>query len=372
MIKKQFRIMMIAIGLTLCMSYTNALAVTPELLNQISAQETQLQVTDENIEKLMTKISDSTVQFNKIEQKIKSNNEVKIKTLKELDEAQKLSDGRTRALYMNSMPIAFAYLEVLLSSENFSDLTERYDNIQQIMKFDNELILTIQKDELKLELITKDLVTSEINLKRLKSDLAADLTTLKDKKEEQSKLLKELNIKMTAELKQEQDARTKAFEQSILEVQTPSYLSRGASQTSNFLSIGTGADLSSSIMRAGAQFIGLPYVWGGTTPSGFDCSGFTQYIYSYYGINLPRVAEDQQNIGVNVGMDEAKPGDLVFFGRPAHHVGIYAGNGLMLHSPHTGDVIKISKIDISTMTNIQRVLNFPDSQSNRNSDKEEK
>ena len=95
-------------------------------------------------------------------------------------------------------------------------------------------------------------------------------------------------------------------------------------------------------------FIGVPYVWGGSSPSGFDCSGLTQYCYRQVGISLPRTSQSQYNAGQHIARDRLdllRPGDLVFFGRPRiHHVGMYIGSGNFVHAPSTGDVVKISSL----------------------------
>lgn len=83
------------------------------------------------------------------------------------------------------------------------------------------------------------------------------------------------------------------------------------------------------------KHLGVPYVWGGTTPKGFDCSGFTQYVYKEQGINLPRVAADQSRVGTTVSLNQIKAGDLLFFsmkGKEIDHVGIYSGIGTFIHS----------------------------------------
>ena len=104
------------------------------------------------------------------------------------------------------------------------------------------------------------------------------------------------------------------------------------------------------------RFLGVPYVWGGESPSGFDCSGLVQYAYGQLGVSLPRVAADQARVGRPVAsLAEARPGDLVAFGDPVDHIGIYAGNGLMVVAPKTGDVVKVQVIH-DEPTAIRRVL----------------
>lgn len=111
--------------------------------------------------------------------------------------------------------------------------------------------------------------------------------------------------------------------------------------------------LKTNIVLASAKSLtGTPYLWGGSSPQqgGFDCSGFTQYVYKQADISLNRISRDQALQGVAVSYKDLKPGDLVFFSFEANgninHVGIYMGNGQMMHSPKTGDVVKLT--DIST------------------------
>jgi len=105
-----------------------------------------------------------------------------------------------------------------------------------------------------------------------------------------------------------------------------------------------------SIIAIAASLTGIPYRYGGSSPStGFDCSGYTSYVYKLAkGIVLPRTADGQRRGATKVS--NPVPGDLVFFGIPASHVGIYAGNGMMYHSPRTGSVTQLAKIYTSNVT----------------------
>jgi hypothetical protein len=105
-----------------------------------------------------------------------------------------------------------------------------------------------------------------------------------------------------------------------------------------------GAGDAAAIVAFAMTYLGTPYVWGGNEPGGFDCSGLMQYVYDHFGIHIPRIASDQQAGGVPVPMNQLQPGDLVFYGSPAHHVGMYIGNGMMVHAPHTGDVVRLQSI----------------------------
>jgi peptidoglycan DL-endopeptidase CwlO len=88
-------------------------------------------------------------------------------------------------------------------------------------------------------------------------------------------------------------------------------------------------------------YLGVPYRWGGASPSGFDCSGFVMYVFAQIGVSLPHSTYAMYNMGTPVSLGQLQPGDLVFF-NGLGHMGIYIGGGQFIHSPHTGDVVKIS------------------------------
>ena len=102
------------------------------------------------------------------------------------------------------------------------------------------------------------------------------------------------------------------------------------------------ASRAGGVVGIAASLAGIYYVYGGTTTAGFDCSGYTQYAFAQLGISIPRTAEEQRQAVTAVS--NPQPGDLVFFGSPAYHVGIYAGNGMMWDSPHTGSAVALRAI----------------------------
>lgn len=108
--------------------------------------------------------------------------------------------------------------------------------------------------------------------------------------------------------------------------------------------------LGQNLVETAKQYIGTPYVYGGMSPAGFDCSGFVKYIYSLYGVSLDRTAASQAHNGTWVARDQLQPGDIICFANSRGssyigHVGIYVGNNQFIHSPRTGYTVTIESLD---------------------------
>lgn len=106
-----------------------------------------------------------------------------------------------------------------------------------------------------------------------------------------------------------------------------------------------GSSHGSAALSAAQTKLGAPYVYGATGPSSFDCSGLTGWAFSQAGVSLPRISQDQANVGTRISSASAlQPGDLVFFYSDLHHVGIYAGNGQIIHAPKPGAVVRYEAV----------------------------
>ena len=128
-----------------------------------------------------------------------------------------------------------------------------------------------------------------------------------------------------------------------------------ADSSSDSSSASSSSGSGSSVVSYATQFVGNPYVWGGTSlTSGADCSGFVQSVYANFGVSLPRTSYEQQNAGYEVSYADAQPGDLICYGG---HVAIYMGNGQIVHASNSRDGIKVSdNAAYRTITSVRRLV----------------
>ncbi|MER7712845.1 C40 family peptidase, partial [Streptomyces werraensis] len=108
-------------------------------------------------------------------------------------------------------------------------------------------------------------------------------------------------------------------------------------------------------VAAARSALGRPYVWGANGPSGFDCSGLTQWAYAQAGVALPRTSQAQRDAGRQVPLSEARPGDLVLYRSDASHVAMYMGNGQVIHAPYPGAPVRYDPVGMMPVSSVTRV-----------------
>lgn len=320
-------------------------------LNKVQQQRQNLEDSvykmDNQIEGLLKQIKNTNKQIAKTQGDIKAAKKDLDKSESDIKDEQDLFDQRMRAMYINGVD---SYIEVLLQSKGFSDFISRAETIKKIADYDKKLIADM---EVKKQVIAKKkqaLDTENTKLLSLKADTVQKLAKVNEDKAAQNKLLAQLKAqeRLYASRVSASQASINATMRQISAIRraAPSYsTSRGSAPLS-----------SNSVVAYASNFLGTPYEWGGNGPSTFDCSGFVSYVYAHFGVSLPRVASAQQQVGQSVSSSQLQPGDLVFFGYPAHHVGIYVGNNCFIHAPHTGDSVKISSLsDMSDFSGGQRI-----------------
>ena len=352
------------------------------LTEEIQQLDNQIIMKIIEIEELNIKIEETKNEVEKAELGIKE-------TQEKLEKQTELLDGRLRGLYKEGTSTVVGFLNELITAESIKDFFSTISKINYITKADkriievnNELKVQLEEEELYLRNLQKelenDIIYMEYSLKEIEETkeevqiLLADAILEEEIRiaEEQRRLEEERIAEELRRLEEERIAEEQrlneqlnnnASEENELNnnvstlppvIETPSVNSPAPvpGDTSTNLS------LADSIIEEAKKYLGVPYVWGGTSPDGFDCSGLVQYVYGKFGVSVPRVSQDQQNAGRQVALTDIQPGDLIFWGYPAWHVGIYIGNNQYIHAPQTGDVVRIAYLNINRLSSACRVL----------------
>lgn len=311
--------------------------------------EIKIEEFDNEIEKIIAKTKENKVKISDAGKAIESAI-MEIKQVeKEAQKEQELFDRRMRTMYINGFD---GYMSILLEAESFGDFVSRIETVKAIVEFDQELVAGFKATKEEISKKQEGLKKKKEELLSLQVEDKQKLEKMIITKESQNKLITELKSKenmLAGQISESQVLVNKTMTKvSEIRKAAPKYTpSRGSTSLSG-----------NAVIAYASNFLGTPYLWGGTSPStGFDCSGFTQYVYSHFGISVGRTTYDQINDGVQVPKENLKAGDLVFFGRGGtpSHMGIYVGDNTYIHSPRTGDVIKVSAMTRSDYITGRRV-----------------
>ncbi len=267
-------------------------------------------------------------------------------------------------------------IDTLLGAASFSELVNQIDQMERLTEQDAEIVaevkeyqeeVTARKAELAQQLEDQKVlaVEAEVAKAKVQERLAANEKALVGKEAQIAQLEKEeaaRQAKLAAEARRKaEEARQKAAAEaaqkaaqqaaSKAKVKSPSV----AAPKSVTVSVPDSAS-SSDVVSIAMNYLGCPYVWAGASPSGFDCSGFVMYVYKKVGVSLPHSSRMQYGCGEPVSRANLQPGDLVFFYSPISHVGIYIGDGQMIHAAGTGKDVRISQVWTSSYYGACRII----------------
>ena len=309
--------------------------------------------------------------------------EAAVETEKEQYEAMKI---RIKYLYENGNK---DMVTIFMESGDIAEALTRADYIEELYKYDrrmldeykeivqqvNDLHEQLLTEEAELEALQNDYVEEQVymedvmkELQAVADDYGAQIASARAQASEYAKKIEKQNAEIArleeearkkaeeeARKKAEEEARKKALEQ-VAQAQDTGVVKTTNSSSYDVSSINSaaGSDLGKSVATFACQFIGNPYVAGGTSlTNGADCSGFVFSVYKNFGYTVPRTSYALRSYGTEVSYDEAQPGDVVCY---PGHVGIYIGNGMIVHASTERTGIKVSNAQYRSIASIRRII----------------
>jgi len=329
---------------------------------QAQAQQvlTQVNAIDVNLGAAVEAYNQATVELRKIEGDLRTNAfELKV-AQRSLLHSQKALAQRLVVAYTKGEENST--LAVMLGSSDLNDLLNNVETINSTSKQDAQIVREVTSARSAIQRHRVELQNAHTRQQTVVSERVAQRQHIESQLAERRQLLSSIRgqieqMKAAEAARQLQLARVArerlaAQTQSQSQPQSPSQSQSQASASAPVVGASASTPEGSSVappsthggvVGVAMRYLGVPYVWGGSTPRGFDCSGLVMYAFAQIGVSVPHSSYAQYGMGTPVSMSQLQAGDLVFFAG-ASHVGIYIGGGQFIHAPHTGDVVKISSL----------------------------
>jgi cell wall-associated NlpC family hydrolase len=326
---------------------------------QAEAIVAQIREMDSSLSHAIESYNLANVQLDELDDELETNARHLTIARGSLSAAQDHIAKRLRALYINGD--SSSAVEVILGARSLDDLLDRLDMAQRVGGQDAQVMEDVRRFRNEVQTRRAKLRSDRERQAQIVAERAERKRSIEGQLAERQRLLASVKdeIERMEAAERRRQARLEAQARARLEAEAAARASarEGAleltsgplSTTSDGASVTTEAPPAKygGVVGIAMQYLGVPYVWGGASPSGFDCSGLVMYAYAQIGVSLPHNAAMQYNsVGVYISRDQLQAGDLVFFDGLGH-MGMYIGGGQFIHAPHTGDVVKISSLSDS-------------------------
>jgi cell wall-associated NlpC family hydrolase len=326
--KRNSRLVLVVLLALLSLPLVLPSSATADTLSQKRARAReimkQLAVLDVRMEKAVEQYNAATIKLDAVKARITTNERNLAITRYNLQLAQDRLKRRVVSMY-KQRPVEL--LDVVLATNSFTALVDQLQLINRVGQSDATMVSSIRTYQGAIIKTQKVLQTDRAAAAKIVAARAVQKSQVEQQLSQRQAMLHGVK----AEIDALQAAQNRAAQQA-------------AQKSIGSAPGGNPGPVTGGVVGYAQQFLGCPYVYGAAGPSTFDCSGFTMYVYQHFGIGLPHNAAMQQSSVTPVSAGQLQPGDLVFFGVPAYHVGIYVGGSSMIHAPHTGDVVSYGSI----------------------------
>lgn len=308
-------------------------AESAEFRAELERRQAELDAFQEQLDALDRELSIATEAYNASLFELEATQRQLTTTQLELDNAEialavqseQLSE-RAREIYREG---ELDTLDVLLGAKSVTDLIARIRFLHALGESDADIAETLRQQRDEIAAKATQLEAQQLHAESLEFTLKAR------------------RIEVLLRIQERQEMLTQA-QADLLDLLDAEAARRQQEEAALMRAILSGANDAGIVVEPGSPvetalaYHGIPYVWGGESTSGFDCSGLVKYVFAQHGVSLPHYSGAQFLLGEKIVPADLEPGDVVFFGSPVHHVGIYVGGGYFIHAPRTGDYVKLS------------------------------
>lgn len=348
------RVIVTLVMATCCMPVgTEPRALATPSTPEISTKQAEAERAQAELQRMSDELEVAVEQYNAVAEALSRTREEIAKAQAELAVARADLSRRRQALETRAVAMYrgedAGFLEMLFGATSFEDLIVRVELLGRIGRYDAQLVAHATAAKKRVEAVQRALENREQEQIALKMKAEQQAANIKAAIERQRQYVDALNSEVKRLIAEEEERQRRIAEERARAAAAAAAARRGRPATP----VGDLPAGHPEVVDIALKYLGVPYAWGGASPTGFDCSGLCVYVYAQIGISLPRTSAAQFRAGAHIPpdrLDLLRPGDLVFFGTDGdpsrvHHVGIYAGDGNYIHAPQMGDLVKVSSLN---------------------------